>query len=139
MIGDVELKDFAGHFLDLLNARIAKFKNAFTIRADQMIVLLVFKCFFELRQIFTKLMLGNEVAIQKQFDGIVQRGPAHPVFFVFHVYIQALDIKVPAAAVNFIENGKALGSFPVFFLFQIIGKKAFYLFLDFGLGHVKDA
>jgi hypothetical protein len=136
MIRDGKLKYFTGHFLDLLDTRIAKFKYALAIRADEMIVLFVFEGFLELGQVFTKLVFRNEVAIQKQFDGVVQGGTAHPVFFVLHVNIQALNIEVAGAAVNFIENGKTLGSFPVFFLFQIIGEQAFYPVLDFGLGHI---
>jgi hypothetical protein len=139
VIRDGEIKNFAGHFLDLLDSRITELKHTFAICADKVIVLLEFKGFFELGYIFSELMLGNQVAIQEQFDGVVKCCPADPVFLVLHVNVQALDIKVAGAAVDFIENGEAFGRFPVFFLFQIIGEKGFYLFFDFGLGHVKDA
>jgi hypothetical protein len=48
--------------LDVLYPRIAKLKHFVAFDADQVVVLLVPIGFFELGDIFAKLMLGHQVA-----------------------------------------------------------------------------
>lgn len=61
----VELQDFAGHFLNLLDSGITEFKHLVAIGTNQVIVLFVFVGLFKLGQIFPELMFGNQVAIEQ--------------------------------------------------------------------------
>lgn len=87
MVGDAELQDVTGHFLNLLYTGVAEFKDTFTVYADQVVMLLVFESFFELGQVFAELVFGNQVAIQQEFNGIVERSPAYPVTLVLHMNV----------------------------------------------------
>ena len=57
-----EFQNIAHHTLNLLNSGVTKLNYFAAIKTDNMIMLLVAIRFFELRHIFTNLMLGNEIA-----------------------------------------------------------------------------
>lgn len=56
---------------DVLDAGIAEFHHLSAFSADEVVVLPVLKCFFELCKILAELMLPYQVAGKKEFDGIV--------------------------------------------------------------------
>jgi len=68
---DKEIEGLTCHPLYLMNAWVTEFKNLLAIRADKVIVLLVLVGFLELSLIFTELMTCNQVAGEKQLNGIV--------------------------------------------------------------------
>jgi len=121
-------------FKNFLNARVAKFKHLAAIRTNQVVVLLKFKRLLELCHIPAKLVLGNQVGFDKQLYGVVQCGPADPVFVVFHLNVQRLYIKMTVAVVYLLENGKALGCFAVTLVLKVLLKKLLYIFVGFFFG-----
>lgn len=66
---------------------------------------------FVLSQVFAKLVLGDKIAADEEFQGIVYCGTADSVVLVFHMYIQGFGIKVIIASVNLLENGISFGGF----------------------------
>ena len=68
---DVKIQEIFRHLLDLHDSRVAKLKNLFTIQAYQVVVLFKFIRAFELRQIFSELMLYHQITIQQQLYRIV--------------------------------------------------------------------
>jgi hypothetical protein len=95
-----------------------------------MVVLLVLKRPLVMRRVLAKLMLANQAAINQKLDGIVQRGPGHSVFLVFHAGVQHLHIEVPTYLIDLSENSKTLGCFPMLVHLKISGEDIFYAFLD---------
>lgn len=87
VVGNLEFEDVAHHVLDLLEAGIAKFEHFSAIDTYEVVVLFEAVGFLVLRQVFAKLVLFHEVAIDQQLQGIVHRSPAHPVILGFHVDI----------------------------------------------------
>jgi hypothetical protein len=73
-------------------------------------------------------MLGNQVTILKQFNGVVQSGPAYPVLVVFHFDVKGFYIEMPFGCINLLEDGVPLRGFAVTVTFEIIGKNVFYRF-----------
>lgn len=118
---DGEVEELSGHFLDLLNAGVAKFKYFLTILADQVIMLPVLVRLLELC-LLAELMPRNQVTDQQQLDGIIQRGSAHPVLLVFHRHIQRFDIEVTVVRIDLIQNGEAFRCFPVPVLLKVVRK-----------------
>jgi hypothetical protein len=57
---------------------------------------------FELGTVITKLMLGDQVAVEQQFDRIIQGGTAHPVFVVLHPDVKGLDVEMPVGIIDFL-------------------------------------
>ena len=82
---DIEIEDVAHLIPYLLDARIAEFQNVSAILADEVIVLFVFKRLIKERNIFSKMMFHNQVAVQQQFYGVVDSGAAYPVFLALHL------------------------------------------------------
>lgn len=137
MARDAEIEQFAGHFLNLLDPRIAEFHHLFTVGADKVVVLPVLVRFLELCLIFSKLMANNQVTGKQQLDGIVQCGATYPILLVFHVHVERFDIEMPCVGVNFIEYGEAFGCFTMPVLFQIIGENLLYRFFGFLVCHFR--
>ena len=76
---NVETQDVAHHGLDLLDPRIAEFKNVLTVLADQVVVLAVSIRPFKKGEVLSELVACDEFAVQQQLDRIVKRRPADPV------------------------------------------------------------
>jgi hypothetical protein len=62
MMQHVEMQDLLNSGLNILDTRIAKLNHPVTFSANQMVVLLVSVRFFVLCQVFTKLMLADQIA-----------------------------------------------------------------------------
>lgn len=118
MMCNIETENITHHRLNLLNSRVAEFKNSFTVRANQMVVLLVEIGLLKLREVFTELVFCNQITGKQMFDSIVNSGTADPVLFVFHVDVERFHIKMIIDGINFIEYGKPFRCFPETLFFQ---------------------
>src|SRR5690606_8747553 len=76
MMLDIELQEVADHGLDLVDARIAKLDHLAALYANNVIVLLITIRFFKLGHVFTKLVFGDQVARNEQFQRVVDGSPA---------------------------------------------------------------
>ena len=128
MGGDIKLKYIAHLISYLLNAGVAELHDGSAILADEVIVLFVFVCFFKQRDIFSEMMLYHQVAVEQKFNGIVNGGSAHAVFFAKHFFVERFNVKMPCAGIDLIENGIALSRFPMLVFFKIIGEDLPYVF-----------
>lgn len=63
----------------LLNSRITKFNNLSTLHTDQVIVLLEAMGFFVLCEVFSKLVLRDEIAMDQELKSIVHSSATDPV------------------------------------------------------------
>ena len=116
---NIKMKNLLGSLLNVLNPRIAEFNDLMTIRADQMVMLLVTIRFLILRQVLSKLMLTHQIALHQQIKGVVHRGPADPVVLVLHADIQRLHIKMTIPGINFLQDSVSLGRLPQRLVFQV--------------------
>lgn len=130
MMGDLKLEQIAHHIFDLLNTGVTKLKYFSTINADQVVMLFVPVGFFVLCQVFTKLVLFNQIAIYQQFQGIVNGSSANAVILVLHMDIKRLGIKMICPLVNFFQNGKTLRGFPETIVLKMTRKNIFYFLYD---------
>ena len=71
MIFNIKFHQVGDGILDLLNSRIAKFNYFSTFLTDQVVMLSALISFFKLGNVLTKLMFDHQVALQKQFYGVV--------------------------------------------------------------------
>jgi hypothetical protein len=62
-----------------------------------MIMLAALISTFKLRNILSELMLDHKVAVEEQFDCIIERCPANPVVLVFHENIERFNVKMTAS------------------------------------------
>ena len=79
-----------------------------------------------MRLVLPKLMLPYQTAFQKKLYGIVQRCAAHTVIFVFHVYVQRLNIKMVVVVINFLKNRIAFRGFSVSFFLKKTRENVLY-------------
>lgn len=107
------------HFLDVVQARIAKFNHLVAIHTNQVIVVAAGIGFFKLADVLPKLVFGNQKTIDQQIQRIVNRSPADPIVLLFHRDKEAFYIEVPGPGINFFQNGESLWRFPKLFLLQI--------------------
>lgn len=131
MVVYFDIEDFLDRFFDGLDARVAEFDHFARIGHDDVVVLLVEIRLFVVRLVLPELVLADERAIQKQFDGIVQRRAAHAVVFVFHLDVEVFDIKMFLAVVNFLENRIPFRRLAMAFVFEVFRKDILYNFLIF--------
>jgi hypothetical protein len=135
MVLNLEFKQTPHHALDLLYARIAKLHHFTAVDTNNMVMLFIAIRLFELGHVLPKLVLGYQVAGYKQFQCVINGGPANAVFFIFHVDIQRFHIKMIAPRINFFEYGKTLGRFPEIFIFEISLENFLNHCYGFLLGH----
>jgi len=105
--------------LDLLDTRVTKLQHFAGVGEDDVVVLLDPIALLVLRHFVAKLVFADEVAINEQIDGIVQRGPTYAVFVGRHVGEQRLNVEVPFVRINLTENGKPFRRFAVTVLLQV--------------------
>jgi hypothetical protein len=122
MVLNINAKNlFEGRFY-VLYARITKFEYLSGIGQYDVVVLLVLEGTFEMGRLVAKLMAAYQVALNEQFDGIVERGPGNAVFFVFHPHIERFNIEMSGIIVDLTQNGKAFRRLSVV-VFDEIGRK----------------
>jgi hypothetical protein len=83
---------------------------------------------FKLGAIVTKLVFGDQVAVEQEFYRVVQCSTAYPVFVVFHADVQGFDIKMAIRIIDLFKDGKPLGRLPVPALFQVVCEDFLYSF-----------
>lgn len=79
---------------NFINPRVAEFNDIARLQVNQVVVLHAVISLFELRYILTELVFHHQVAVQQQFNGVVERRPADPVVLVFHENIQGFYVKM---------------------------------------------
>lgn len=134
-MGDFEVHCFTCGILYLLNSRITEFNHLPASCADKMIVLFALVRFFELGNILAELMLNNESAIKKEFNGIVKSGTANPVLFVLHEDVKGFDVEMAFVGIYFFEYRESFGRFSMPFAFKVIDEDFFNRFLCAYTGH----
>ena len=94
MVGGFEIIQFAGRFYDIVDPGITELNHLSRLNIDQVVMLHAMVGFFELRDVLAELVLDHQIAVQQQFNGIVQGGPADTVVLVLHEDIQRLYIEM---------------------------------------------
>jgi len=84
MLADVKVKHSAYHRLNLLYARVAKFKNVLAVAAYQVVVLTILVAFFVHGHVPAKLMTRHQVTCNKMLYGVINSSAAHAMLFIFH-------------------------------------------------------
>lgn len=84
MVLNIYTKKFFNGCFYLLNAGVAKFNHLSGVCDNKVVVLFGRMRFFKLRQVFTKLVLSDQITSQEEFNGIVKRCARNPVIVVFH-------------------------------------------------------
>ena len=135
MVFDFEFQEFANHTLDLVNAWIAEFDHLTALDTDNMVVLFVSVRLLKLGHVFAELVFGHQIAGNQQFQCIVYRGPAYPVFFVFHVDIKGFHIEMVVSGIYLFKNSIALRGFAQAFIFQVRFENFLYRLVVFRLSH----
>ena len=118
------VKDFYAEQLfergfDLLDARVAKFEDFTGVGQDDVVVLHDPVALFVLRYLFTELVLSNQVAIDQEFDGVVEGGATHAGFVRLHLSVQLVDVKMPIEIIDLMQNGKTFRRLAVPVLFEV--------------------
>lgn len=80
-----KIQNISHHTLYLLNTRITEFEYMITVPADEVIVLTEGIGFFKAGNVLAKLMAGDQVAVEEEFDGVVDRRTTHAVALRLHV------------------------------------------------------
>jgi hypothetical protein len=81
-------------------------------------VLLIRIRFLELREIFAKLVFGDQVTGKQVLNGIVNGCSRHPVLFILHVNVQRLHVEVIVDGIDFFQDRESFGSFAKSLLFK---------------------
>jgi hypothetical protein len=131
MVGYFEFEQLTHHIFNLLDAGVAKFEHLTAIFAYKMVVLFVTIRLFVKCQVFAELVPFDQVATDKQIEGVIHRSPADPVTLVFHVNVQSLSVEMVVAAVDFFQNGVTFRRFTKAVLLKV-GRKNLFYFLDDG-------
>lgn len=79
---------------DFLDPGIAEFYYPSRFNVNKMIVLTALISTFKLSNIFSELVLYDQVAIEKKVNSIVECCPAHPVVLVLHEDIERFNVKM---------------------------------------------
>ena len=95
VVHDPELQHILRGTLDLHDPRVTELKHLLTVGADEMVVLAVLVRLLELRHVLAELVLYHQAGFQQDLDVVIQRGPAHPVFFILHHEVQLFDVEMP--------------------------------------------
>ncbi len=111
MVADLDVEHLLDGLFDRLDTGIAKFHYFSGIGENHMVVLSVEIGFLILRLIFAELMLSYQFTFQQQFNGIVQRGPTHPVVFILHVDIERFDVEMLFAVIDFLQEWRNVRAF----------------------------
>lgn len=118
MVANVKLVDICHHFLNALDARIAKLKQFPTVKTDEMIVLPVAIRPLVFGLISAELMLDHKITFKEQFKRIVNGCSAYPSSLLLKTQVEFVSIDVVVGGIDFFEHSKSLGSLPLPALFQ---------------------
>ena len=129
----MEVQQLAAHSLNAVNTWVAEFHHFMAFSADDMVVLAVTVALLILSEVTAKLMLADEALLDKQIQGVVDRGAAYLQATHFHASIQFVHVEMAGAGVDFFENGVPLAGFAQAFIFQVRGEKFFNFFELIGI------
>ena len=129
----MEVQQLADHSLDAMNTWVTEFHHFMTFSADDMVVLAVTVALLILSEVTAKLMLADEALLDKQIQGVVDRGAAYLQAALLHAGIKLFDIEVARTGIYFLQNGVPLAGFAQTFIFQVRGKKFFNFFELIGI------
>ena len=90
-------------------------------------MLFITVAFFVLGQVFTKLVLLNQIAANQQLKGIIYSGPADVEFLFQYIIIKGFGLKMVVAAVYLFKYMKALVGFAKVLLLKVSRENVFYL------------
>ena len=119
MMRNFKIQQLTHHGFDLLNSRVTKFNYFFTIHTNDMVMLFMTVAFFVLCQVFTELVLFNQIALYQQFQGVINRGAANIMCLFVQIMVEGIGLKVVVTGVYLIEDGKTLNGFAQVLLLQI--------------------
>jgi len=105
MTRNFETKYLGYHVPDALNPRIAEFKQMIALLANEVIVLPEAVTAFVLGLLVSKLVANNQIAINQQFQRIVDRGPGNCPFLPLQAQKKLIRIEMICRVVNGFENG----------------------------------
>ena len=100
MAAYIKFEQIAHGARNLLNARITKLKYLFAFVTNQVVVLFVFVGFFKLRQVLSELVFGNKATVEQKFNGVIEGGAAHTVFFILHVNVKRFNIEMTTMRID---------------------------------------
>ena len=127
---NLDTKNILQSRLYALNPWITELSNFIGVGQDNVVMLLILERLFKVRRILTELVFANQVAIQQELDGVVERGPAHRIALLLHLSEKCFHIKMSGKFINLAKNSEALWGFPVLVSLQISRKDGSYFFLQ---------
>ncbi len=105
---------------------VLKFRHTPARGADEVMMCFDVKGFFILGSV-AESMFDEQLGIEQEHDGVVERGPADTeVFLPQHDAVKGLYVKVSVDRIDSIEYGKALGCLAMFIDAKILGKYLLY-------------
>lgn len=76
-------------------------------------------------------MTGNQVTVEEEFNGVVDRRTTYTVTLVFHVNKKRLHVEVVGQIVHLFQYAETFFRFTVIVSFQVIGENFSYGLLCF--------
>jgi hypothetical protein len=122
VVRDRKVQDIADHRLDLLDARIAEFKDVIAVAADEVVVLAEGIGLLETTRVFSELVALDEFAIHQQFQRIVNGRAGNPVSLIFHMNEKRFHVEVIGQRIDFFEYVVAFFRLAVMISFEVIIK-----------------
>ena len=111
--------------LDLQQPRVAVLHHLASVEVHKMVILAEFVRAFVLGAVVSELVFDHQIAVQEQFDGVVQGGTAYTVLPIFHLVVEFLDVEMPVSVIDLLQDGETLRSFAEIVVVEVFGE---YLF-----------
>jgi hypothetical protein len=83
----LKIERFGRHILYLLNTWVAKLEYFAAILTDKVVVLCKFVRPFEMGNVLSELVLGDQFAFKKQLNRVVQCGSTDAIVLVLHLNV----------------------------------------------------
>ena len=122
MVRHLHFENIFHIFPDILHPRIRELHDFARVNTNKMVMPFKFVRPFKLGAIVAKLVFCHQVAVQKEFNGIIKRGAADPVFVILHADIKSLDIEMTVSVIDFLKYSKSFRRLPMSPLFEVIGE-----------------
>ena len=111
--------------LNLEQSWVAILHHLAGVEVHKMVMLAEFVRAFVLGAVVSELVFDHQIAVQEQFDGVVQGGTAYTVLPVFHLVVELLDVEMPVSVIDLLQDGETLRSFAEIVVVEVFGE---YLF-----------
>ena len=109
---DVEPVNVGYHFLDALNARVAKLEYMVAVEANQVVMLPIPVGRLELGLRVTKLVPDNQIAVQQHVEGVVDGCTADGTPLLFKADVQLIRVDMATGVVDCIQHYEAFRRLP---------------------------